>query len=379
MAPPKTFTIKPDELYAHARAVAQIQHPFDYLRAATKTVCPDGFNVAYGVYCQVLGAALIPAQERAQDAIGKMSTAVDGAVEQLLDAVDTYVHSDGQASQKLRELGAELSSNAPNKLIKDGTTWDWKNYNPLDGGPMTNMEPKNLTKGAGIVGDVYDLYTQIHNSAQRNYATMAGHVASISVNAAAIAGDPVGVAVASGAGWVMEHIKPFKLILDGLAGNPDMVNAASDTWKNIAGELDRLAGHYTAAVKHGTGNWNGDAGASYRDKFASPIVDALKSSAVLANALSIIVGTAGELVNMVRSLARDLTAEAIGILVVEGLKKLGYKPPMDEIENVLYTLKTLKGVVSFLIVFVDEFARQIQLLLEAYKAVSAIIPKLNGV
>jgi hypothetical protein len=379
MAPPRTFTIKPDEMYAHARAVAQLQHPFDYLKAAAKAASPNGFVMAYGLYCQVLGAALIPAQDNAEDAIAKMSTAVDGAVQQLIEAVDTYVHSDEQTSRTLREIGAELPSDAPNKFIADGTKWDGKNYNPLDGGALTNTEPKNLTKGSGVVGDIYDLYTEIHNESTRNYATLAGHVASISINAAAIAGDPVGSSIASLAGWAMEHIKPFKLILDGLAGNPDMVNAAGETWKNIAGELDRLVGHYTAAVRYGTGNWNGDAGESYRDSFASPIIDALKSTAIYAKSLSIVVGTAGEMVNMVRSLARDLTAEAVAILAVEALKRIGYTPPMDAIENVRYTLKTLKGVVSFLIVFMDEFAKEIQLLLEAYKTVSAMIPKLNGV
>jgi hypothetical protein len=379
MAPPKELTIRPDELFAHARAVAQMQQPFDYLRAATKAASPDGINMAYGLYCQPIGLALSSAQNYAEDVVAKLSNSVDAAVNQLTEAVDEYVTSDDQATSKLRAIGTEIPSGATNKHIADGTRWDWKNYNPADGGVFTNMDKKNWAKGSGLVGDVWDLWLEVDEEAKRNYATMAGHVASISVNVAGMAGDPVGSLASGLAGWALEHIKPFKLILDGLAGNPDMVGAAAETWKKIAAELDRLAGHYSAAVDYGTGNWNGDAGESYRGNFASPIQDALKATATLTRTLSVVAGTAGEMVNMVRSLARDLTAQAVGMLAVAAASRLGYKPPLEELNNVRYTLKTLKGVVSFLIVFCDQFAKQIMLVLEACKTVAAVIPKLNGV
>jgi hypothetical protein len=379
MAPPKDFTIRPDELYAHARAVAQMQHPFDYLRGAAKAASPGGINMAFGLYCQPFGAAVTGVQNYAEDTIEKLSTSVDDATQQLIEAVGTYVRSDKMTVRELRAIGAELPSNAPNDFIKSGTRWDWKNYNPVDGGPFTNMNHDNWAKGSGVVGDVWDMWLEIEKESKRNYATMAGHVASISAGAAGAVGDPIATLGAGLAGWAMEHIKPFKLILDGLAGNPDMVKAAAETWREIAKELRRLAGHYTAAVKFGTGNWNGDAGESYRDNFASPILDGLKGTATLAQAVSVLVGTAGEMVNMVRTLARDITAQAVGMLASAAASRIGYRPPLQELEYVRFTLRTLKGVVSFLVVAADQFTHAIRLVVEAYKTVSAIIPKLNGV
>ncbi|UVS78733.1 type VII secretion target [Actinokineospora sp. UTMC 2448] len=377
MAPPKGYTINPDELFSHARAVAQMQQPLDRVVGAAKEACPDGINVAYGLYCQFFAMTLSPVQEYAEDGIGKIARAVDSAANQLIKAVEAYVDSDENNAGQLRTIGANLPENAGNGLIAKGTGWDWKNYNPVDGGPLTNMDAQNGGKGAGLVGNTWDLVVEASDSGKRNYGVMAGHIASMGADGAALAGDPLGTAVSWAAGWVMEHVKPFRLILDGLAGNPEMIKGASLTWKNMSAELTRLANHY-ASVKDKTGGWQGEAGESYRDNVAATIINAMKAAANLATVMSIVVGVTGDLVNLVRSAVRDITAQALGQLVSAAAKRF-YKPPFEELSNVAFHLKNAKALVTFLIVFVNHFARQIPLILEACKTLANIIPKLDGV
>lgn len=378
MAPPTGYKINPGELYAHATAVAKLQQPLDRVVATAKVASPNGITVAYGVLCQQFGLLLLPAREYAEDTVEKVSLSVDSAVDQLVEAVDTYVKSDTMTSAQLRKIGANLPANDTGELVADGTKWDWKNYNPADGGVWANTD--NWAKGPGIAGTTWDLVVEIKESSKRNYAAIMGHIASLGSDAGGLIGDPVSSVAGWLAGWAMEHIKPFKLILDGLAGTPEMVEAASQTWDNIHKELTRLADEYTAAVKRGTGGWDGEAGEAYRALFATPIVDAMKAASNLALALSIIVGTSGEMVNAVRSTVRDLTAQAIGELASAGVQKiLPYKPPFEELSNVRYLLNNAKNVVTFLIVFVNHFSKQVALVIEAYKTVAGIIPKLNGV
>jgi uncharacterized protein YukE len=379
MAPPTGYKVNPDELFSHARAVAQLQQPLDRVVAATQEVSP-GISVAYGLMCQHFALTLLPVREHAENAVEKISRSVDSAANQLIKAVDTYVHSDDKNSQQLRDIGENLPANAHNGLLAKNTRWDWKDYNPTDGGPLTQMEGKDRGKGAGIVGNTWDLVVEIRDSSKQNYGAMVGHIASIGADGAGFVGDPVASVAGWAAGWVMEHIKPFKLILDGLAGNPEMVEGASHTWKNIHKELERLADHYTAAVKHGAGGWDGEAGDSYRQNAAEVIIDAMKAAANLAEVLSILVGASGELVNLTRSAVRDLTAQAIGELVSAGVQRLiPYKPPFEELSNARYLLNNAKNVVKYLIVFVNHYAKQVPLVIEAFKTVMNIIPKLDGV
>ncbi|HEU5472397.1 MAG TPA: type VII secretion target [Actinophytocola sp.] len=371
MAPPKGIEVDPDELYAHARAVAGMQHPLDRVVAATKAVCPDGFSSAYGVLCQQIGLVLWYFRESAEDTIVKLDRSFDSTAKQLVKAVETYTESDKSNAQELRKLGESLPSNDPNWVIE---------RNSSDGGFLSNWEKgEERVKGAGIVSSTWDLYQEISDSSKQNYASMVGHIAAMGVDTGGFIGDPVSSAVGWLAGWAMEHITPFRLILDALAGKPEMVEAASKTWKNIQGELDRLADHY-AAHKDRTGNWNGDAGDSYRQKVAQPIIDVMKSSANLAGALSIVVGTTGTLVDLARSAVRDLAAQAIGELASAGVQKIiPYKPPFEELSNARYMLNNAKSIVKFLIVFINHFSEQVLLVLEAFKAVAKSIPMLDGV
>jgi excreted virulence factor EspC (type VII ESX diderm) len=375
MTPSKGFAIKPDELYSHARAVAQMQQPLDRVVAAMQHVSVPGISVAYGVLCQLFAQTLVPVGEEAHGVVANLSRAVDSVANQLNKAVDTYVKSDEKTSQHLRKIGEDLPANVSNGLIVSGTTWTWENYSLV-----TSIDNSNWAKGAGVFDDFSDFVGEIGGASKRNYGAMVGYIASMGVNVGGFIGDPIASGAGWAAGWVIEHIGPFKVILDGLAGNPVMVNKASSTWNEVKKELDRLANHYALAIKLGAGGWDGEAGESYRQNAAHVIVDAMKASANLAEVMSIIVGTTGELVDLVRTVVRDLAAQAIGVLTSAAAQRfLGYKPPFEALSNVRYSLKTAKAIVTFLIVLINEFGTDVSRVVEAYKTVAKIIPKLNGV
>ncbi|WP_024877730.1 type VII secretion target [Saccharomonospora piscinae] len=376
MSSPHGYTIDPDELFSHARAVAQLQQPIDRLVAATDEAAPIGLSLAYGTNCQSFGLALDPAEQQAKDTARALSDAVDAAARSLTDAVDRYVRSEEQTSHVLREIGKDLPPDAHNDLIATGTSLNPMDYHPGVGSPWTNIDDKNGFKGGGIAGNIWDLKLEIENESERNYGEMMGQIASVGADAAGFAGDPLGTGVSWLAGWAMEHLKPFKIILDGLAGNPDVIQAASKTWKRVGDEWNRLAEHYTRALQHGAGGWDGAGGDAYRDT-ANTIIEAMKATANLAHTMSIIVGATGDLVNCVRNAARDLTAQAAGKLAVYAAKSF-YKPPFEALSDLRFHLKNLKTLVSFLVVLVNHFGREIPLVIEAYKTVATIVPKLNG-
>lgn len=99
MAPPTRYKVNPDELFSHARAVAQLQQPLDRVVAAAKAASPNGISTAYGVLCQQFALVLLPVREYAEDTVEKISRSVDSAANQLVKAVDTYVTSDQKSSR----------------------------------------------------------------------------------------------------------------------------------------------------------------------------------------------------------------------------------------------------------------------------------------
>ncbi|RJQ79064.1 hypothetical protein D5S17_11685 [Pseudonocardiaceae bacterium YIM PH 21723] len=127
--------------------------------------------------------------------------------------------------------------------------------------------------------------------------------------------DPLGGVSAMIAGWVMDHVKPLKAILDELAGNPDTVKGIAATWKNISKELDHTATQYAADIKADTAYWHGDAGDAYRSQ-ALHRAEVIKLVGEAADGMGWWITAASEMVTAVRNFVRDLLANTIGELVV---------------------------------------------------------------
>lgn len=373
------MTVDLPELMAHARAVAQMQVPMDRVIRAVEVATPNGFDLAYGTACQGIALAMRPAREWAEDVAKKLHGCVESATDQLVKGVDEYDRTEQKNAKELRAIAADLPANDKNWVVADGTKFDLGSYDMTKGGFLAKWDkPEDKVAGAGAYENSVKLFQEVTDSGKRNYGLILGHAASLGLDGLSAANDPIGTSVGWVAGWAMEHIKPLKLMLDMLAGNPDMIKGAAQTWKNIGDELIRLGNHYDKARKAGTGGWDGAAGEAYGTT-AKVIVDTLLAKGKLAHTMSIVVGVTGDMVDCARSIIRDLIGMALGEAVKAGMKRLGLAVPTDELADLLRYIQMGKRVVTLLVKIVEAFGGSLPMIVEAYKAVANMVPKLDGI
>ncbi|GAA3868807.1 hypothetical protein GCM10022243_38020 [Saccharothrix violaceirubra] len=127
--------------------------------------------------------------------------------------------------------------------------------------------------------------------------------------------DPVGSLAAWAVNWLIEQVKPLREGLDKLAGDPAQIRAYADTWKNISEAVTDAYQEYHREVAQGTASWTGSSGDAYRARTAQD-VEQLKGAAVCADAISVVVRVAGELVGTVRELVRETVVQCLVTLFV---------------------------------------------------------------
>ncbi len=378
MAPPTgTVTVQPDELYAHARAVAQMQQPMDRVTAALRTVTPDYFDLAYGTAGQNFALGLRPAREYAEDANAKISAAVDRTADQLVQAVGQYCRHETQSVRSLRAIGAELPGGAPNNLIAAGTTFDPGAYNVL-GEPGFVTEGNGWTAGAGGFDSVAQVYKEITGEAKTSHSNLLNQIASAGLDGAGLRSDPLGTLTSWGVGWAMEHITPLKMMLDMVTGNEAMVAASAETWHRSGAEQIRLGRHYEQAVRAGTGGWTGAAGDAYRDRAAKAMVQALHGVGGLSHAMGELVAVTGEMVKAVRYAFREAISQAAAVLVTRLAARIGYMPPNGTLAKVTTIISICKNLLTYLITILNGLNRSVPKVVEEYRRLEALLPKLDG-
>jgi uncharacterized protein YukE len=126
--------------------------------------------------------------------------------------------------------------------------------------------------------------------------------------------DPIGTVASYIASWMLDHVTPLRMALDGLAGNPAVVRAYAATWANVSTALFAAHGDLTARIDAETATWQGLAAHRYRGS-AHGVAKLLGASGAAAKAMSAIVMMMGELVAAVRKNVRDVIAILAGELV----------------------------------------------------------------
>lgn len=147
-----------------------------------------------------------------------------------------------------------------------------------------------------------------------DWASVAMGAVGTALDALTAALDPFGAIFAAGVGWLIEHVGPLKDALDALAGNADEVAAQSQTWTNIAKELESVSVELVDLVKKDLAAWTGEAADAYRlraEDTSTLIASAQKGCEGAASGVK----TAGEVVAAVRTLVRDIIAELVGHLI----------------------------------------------------------------
>ncbi|GIM97146.1 WXG100 family type VII secretion target [Paractinoplanes toevensis] len=134
-------------------------------------------------------------------------------------------------------------------------------------------------------------------------------------DAAATVLDPFSALLSSGLGWAMEHFEPLRSILDKLAGIPDLVTAHAQTWANMAGALQTMAEDLQSNLAADLPDWGGAASEAYQGLMAHN-VDGLGGLAGLADIMSSATQAAGNLVQFVRDIVRDLICDLVARVIV---------------------------------------------------------------
>jgi hypothetical protein len=184
----------------------------------------------------------------------------------------------------------------------------------VTGNPLVAQAHGSTTwsTGLGLVEDAHRISDGIRNNSWVD--TTLGGVGG-SLNAVAVAVDPLGSLFAWGVGWLMEHVQPLRDALDRLAGRPDEIAAHAATWRNVAAAAAEARQGYATAVRTQTAGWLGASGDAYR-AHAGEQLAAVDGIATVTSAISYAVEGAGLLVGLVREIVRDLIAQFVATLAV---------------------------------------------------------------
>ncbi|SEO97695.1 DUF6531 domain-containing protein [Amycolatopsis saalfeldensis] len=216
--------------------------------------------------------------------------------------------------------------------------------------------------GVPLLEDATGLKSAIES---KDWAGVAMGAVGTALDALTAVMDPFGAIFAAGVGWLIEHVGPLKEALNALTGDADQIAAQSETWANVAKELESVSAELADLVKKDLQSWTGEAADAYRQKAAD-------TSALIASAQKGCEGagsgvkTAGEVVAAVRTLVRDTIAQLVGHLISWALQ-------------VVFTLGIgMTWVVPQVIAAVTKTASKItQVTTKLVKAIKALVPLLK--
>ncbi|MEV7092892.1 hypothetical protein AB0M80_08580 [Amycolatopsis sp. NPDC051045] len=126
--------------------------------------------------------------------------------------------------------------------------------------------------------------------------------------------DPIAGLASMGLGWLIEHVEFLRAPLDWVTGNQEQLDVMQETWGNISDEIDAVAKDLLETVKADSAEWTGQGADAYR-AFAAELGDMYSGVAGGAKAVSVLIDVCKSILNVVRSVLRDLLTECIGKLI----------------------------------------------------------------
>ncbi|MFI7000908.1 hypothetical protein [Nocardia sp. NPDC050175] len=184
-------------------------------------------------------------------------------------------------------VGLSTDENGVPEILKGTTAGDaWQTYVDLQGANLLD----GLLGGGGVGLDVEEMFT-----------------------------DPFGYVGSQIAGWMLEHVEPYRKVVDGLAGNADMVKAYADSWANISKALTGVSTDWQTAVQTDTAKWTGAAADAYRNR-ATEMTDHINAAGGVAASMSEVIAKTKEIVGAIRGLVGDILASLAGALIAYTLE-----------------------------------------------------------
>ena len=193
--------------------------------------------------------------------------------------------------------------------------------------------------------------------------------------------DPIGTLASYGVSWLIEHVRPLKEALDWFAGDPPVIQSFSDTWGNVAKEVDNVARDFLQEAGTGTSGWTGQAAETYRGH-AAETADAVSGAATLAGGISVGVMVMGQVVSFVREFIRDLVGELVGRLISWALEEaatLGLATPLvvaQATSAITKVVNKVADVVRKLVKTIGNVAPRIRKIIDKLDEIFAKLAKL---
>jgi hypothetical protein len=135
--------------------------------------------------------------------------------------------------------------------------------------------------------------------------------------------NPLGELMKAGVGWLMEQLSFLREPLDYLAGNPDKIEALSQTWLNIAKELRDSANLYDQEILKV--RWSGDAGIAYK-KAAQEFTAAMRATATHSKVTAQCMAGIGILIATARAMIYDAIATFVSKIIAEAILAAAVSP-----------------------------------------------------
>lgn len=179
--------------------------------------------------------------------------------------------------------------------------------NPLVAGPVDTATPFS---GAGLL----DSGTQLADAIESGSWIDGGLAAfSVAADTAATVMDPIGSLIGAGLGWLMDHFEPLKGWLNDLTGDAGEVQAFAQTWANVAQAL-AASGDELTRILADVDAQAGEAMDAYR-RFQTDAAAHIHGAGQWAHAMSVGLGIAGTIVQVVHDLVRDTLAQLVGAAI----------------------------------------------------------------
>ncbi|HEX6355892.1 type VII secretion target [Actinophytocola sp.] len=101
------YTVKPDELRAHAAKLEALRDRFAAVKSASTHITQD--SQAYGLLCGWIAAVLEGRHRRQDELVAYVEENLSLAARSLRDSADDYEDSDGGAATVMGEIEGELT------------------------------------------------------------------------------------------------------------------------------------------------------------------------------------------------------------------------------------------------------------------------------
>jgi uncharacterized protein YukE len=245
-------------------------------------------------------------------------------------------------------------------------------HDRIDGVPLTGwlngIPPVSDTAilTTGLVDTANSVLTAVRNGGWPNPTGVVETIAGGVGLAGDVIGryeDPLGTIVQWAVSWVLQHVVPFRVALDALAGNPGAIAGYANTWNNISTRLLQVGREFSSSVDSGPGQWSGDAYARYH-AMAADLANSIVAMAGTTKAYAVLIHGVGQVV----ALTRNVIANIIAIFIKSVL--------VDLPEAILDAGATAAGIISSAARVTGDVAELIEGLDQVVNAALTILPSI---